>query len=130
MSRVVTVIGGAPSELSQEIESHLDLSDGEPLLEEIVKSTILRYAQLRPSHGDIRLDPVFDEKNSRYSLMQVGWDRGRRVRGNLIYVTIQESKVYIEYDGVEHGIMDDLIRSGIAESDIVLAYLPEMASSA
>jgi hypothetical protein len=23
------------------------------------------YAQLRPSHGDIRLDPVYDEANDR-----------------------------------------------------------------
>jgi len=36
---------------------------------------ILKYAQFRPSHGSIRLDPVFDEKQDRYLLMQVGWDR-------------------------------------------------------
>ena len=62
--------------------------DTQATFEEVVKATILRYARFRPSHGDIRLDPVFDEQNHRYSLMQVGWDRGRRVRGNLIYVTI------------------------------------------
>ncbi len=95
-----------------------------------VKQTILRYAQLRPSHGDIRLDPVFDEVNGRYSLMQVGWDRGRRVRGNLIYVTIHQDMVYIEYDGIEHGITDDLTRDGVPKDRLVLAYLPEMARSA
>jgi hypothetical protein len=97
---------------------------------EVVKQTILRYARLRPSHGDIRLDAVFDEEHGRYSLMQVGWDRGRRVRGNLIYVTFQRDKVIVEYDGIEHGITDDLTRGGIPEAQIVLAYLPEMARSA
>ena len=92
---------------------------------EIVKQTILKYAQLRPSHGNIRLDAVFDEKYNRYSLMQVGWDRGRRVRGNVIYITLANDKVYIEYDGIEHGITDDLISKGIPEDKIVLAFLQE-----
>lgn len=92
---------------------------------EIIKQTILEYAQLRPSHGNIRLDAVFDEKHDRYSLMQVGWDRGRRVRGNVIYITMINDKVYIEYDGLEHGITDDLVSKGIPEDKIVLAFLQE-----
>ncbi|MEG4803915.1 XisI protein [Microcoleus sp. ARI1-B5] len=90
---------------------------------EIVKQVILQYAKLRPSHGDIRLDPVFDETHDRYALMQVGWDRGRRVRGNLIYITLEDGKVYIEYDGMECGITQNLIDRGIPENDIVLAFM-------
>ncbi|MEH2296653.1 XisI protein [Nostoc sp.] len=92
---------------------------------EIVKQIITQYAKLRPSHGNIRLDPIFDETHDRYALMQVGWDRERRVRGNLIYITLQNGKVYIEYDGIEHGITQDLIAMGISPPDIVLAFLPE-----
>jgi hypothetical protein len=92
---------------------------------DVVKEVIEYYAQLRPSHGDIRLDAVFDETRNRYALMQVGWSQGRRVRGNLLYITLQNDKVYIEYDGIGRGITDDLISRGIPEGCIVLAYLPE-----
>ncbi len=95
---------------------------------EIIKQTILKYAQLRPSHGDIRLETIFDETQDRYGLMQVGWDRGRRVRGNLIYITLRNDKVYIEYDGIEHGISNDLIAGGIPEEKIVLSLLHETAA--
>jgi XisI protein len=88
----------------------------------IIKRIILSYAQLRPSHGDIRLDPVFDEANDRYALMQVGWDRQRRVRGNLIYLTIQKDRVFIEYDGTENGITDELVAEGIPRDNITLAF--------
>jgi XisI protein len=88
----------------------------------IIKRIILSYAQLRPSNGDIRLDPVFDEANERYALMQVGWDRQRRVRGNLIYVTIQKDRVFIEYDGTENGITDELVTEGIPRDNITLAF--------
>jgi hypothetical protein len=97
-----------------------------------VKRVIEMYAKFRPSHGNIRLDVLFDDTHERYALMQVGWDRGRRVRGNLIYVTLQNGKVMVEYDGIERGITDDLINEGVAEQDIVLAFLdtPDMAEAA
>jgi len=91
---------------------------------EIVKQVVLQYAALRPSHGDIRLDAVFDETRDRYALVQVGWDRNRRVRGLLLYITLADEKVWIEYDGMEHGIVDDLIEQGLSEELIVLAYQP------
>jgi hypothetical protein len=62
---------------------------------------------LRPSHGNIHLEPVFDDVNNRYALMQFGWDRERQVRGNIIYVSIKNNKVLIEYDGVKSGITSD-----------------------
>jgi hypothetical protein len=97
---------------------------------QIITELILKYAQFRPSHGDIRLDPVLDEKRNHYALMQVGWDRGKRVRGNLIYITLKQEKVYIEYDGTEMGITEELINMGIPEQDIVLAFqAPEIKSS-
>jgi len=38
---------------------------------ELVKQVIRHYAQFKPSHGDIRLDTVFDEAQDRYALMQI-----------------------------------------------------------
>ncbi|HXF62940.1 MAG TPA: XisI protein [Caldilineaceae bacterium] len=91
---------------------------------QIIEEVLSRYASLRPSHGDIRVDVVFDEVRDRYALMQTGWDRGRRVRGSLAYLTLEEDRVIIEYDGIGYGIVDDLIAGGIPKEKIVLAYLP------
>lgn len=96
---------------------------------EAVKAVIRKYAKLRPSHGQIRLETVFDEDQDRYALMQVGWDRGARVRGNLIYVTLDDAQVRVEYDGIERGIVDDLVRLGIPRDKIVLTFLPAEAET-
>jgi hypothetical protein len=63
---------------------------------QIVKQVIGQYASFIPSHGDIRLDTVFDDEQGHYTLMQVGWDRGRRVRGNLIYMALDDGQVWSE----------------------------------
>ncbi len=36
----------------------------------VIKKILLRYAKLRPSHGDIRVDPVFDETRDHYTLTE------------------------------------------------------------
>lgn len=92
---------------------------------QILKEVISQYSRFVPSHGNIRLDTLFDETQDRYALIQVGWNRERRVRGNLIYITLQDEKVLIEYDGIETGITQDLINQGIPEEDIVFIYLPQ-----
>ena len=66
---------------------------------------------------------MFDEEHDRYALMQSGWDRGRRVRDNLRYVVVKAGKVGVEYDGMAQGITDELIAMGVAEEDVVLAWL-------
>ncbi|NJM46604.1 MAG: XisI protein [Alkalinema sp. RU_4_3] len=88
-----------------------------------IKQVINHYAKLQPSHGDIRLEAVFDETHDRYALMQVGWNRDQRVRGNLIYITIHNTTVNIEYDGIEQGITQDLLEQGIPAESIVHAFL-------
>ncbi|NET01455.1 MAG: XisI protein [Sphaerospermopsis sp. SIO1G2] len=90
---------------------------------EIIKEVISEYSRLKPSHGKIRLDVIFDETRDHYALMQVGWDKSRRVRGNLIYVIISNGKVIIEYDGIESGITKELINRGISSNDIKLGFI-------
>ena len=97
-------------------------------LREAVKQVISRYAQFTPSHGTIRLDTVFDENNDRYALMQTGWNRGQRVRGNLIYITIENCQINVEYDGIEQGITQDLTEQGIPISQITHTFLSQSAT--
>lgn len=91
----------------------------------IVKEVVLHYAQFRPSHGNIRVDAIIDEVHDRYALMTAGWNRGSRVCNNILYVTLHDGKVYLEHDGINYGISDDLIERGIPEADIVLTWMQE-----
>ncbi|MEO1209210.1 MAG: element excision factor XisI family protein [Cyanobacteria bacterium J06638_20] len=50
---------------------------------------------------------------------------------NIIYITLRSSKVWIEYDGIEHSITDDLVAAGISKEQIIYAWLfqSKLASS-
>jgi XisI protein len=91
----------------------------------VIKEVLSDYAKLCPSHGQIRLDVVFDKQHDRYALMQTGWSGSKRVRGNLIYLTIVSNQIQIEYDGMEKGITDELIYRGVPIDQIIHAFLVE-----
>ena len=93
---------------------------------EMVCDVIGRHAKLSPSHGQIESLPLYDTANDNYLLMDVGWDNTGRVHAVVLHVRIQSGKVWIEWDGTEGGIAQELIGLGVPKEDIVLAfYRPE-----
>lgn len=82
----------------------------------------MEYAQLKPSHGDIDTEAIFDPECNHYELMHVGWDGPRRVHGSVLHVDIINGKVWIQHDGTESGIADELEEAGIPKDKIVLGF--------
>jgi hypothetical protein len=90
----------------------------------IIKQTLSKYHQLdqkQPSPG-IESLIAFDEVRDQYFWLQVGWDVTGRTCGNTVYVRIHDDKVWIEEDLTEDGIIDELVKAGIAPEDIVLGF--------
>jgi hypothetical protein len=83
-----------------------------------------QYTQIPYAYGDIHTEAVFDRSNDRYLLVNVGWDRGRRVHGSLVHIDIIDGKIWIQRDGTEDGIANELVSAGIPRDHIVLGFRP------
>ena len=90
----------------------------------IIENILREYAQTPYAYGDIRTEAVFDRINDRYLLINVGWDMGRRVHASLVHIDIINGKVWIQRDGTEQGIANDLVDAGIPKDRIVLGFRP------
>jgi hypothetical protein len=90
----------------------------------IIESILIEYTRIPYSHGDFRTEAVFDRTRDRYVLMNVGWDDGKRVHGSLVHIDIIDGKLWIQRDGIEHGIATELVQAGIPKDRIVLAFRP------
>ncbi len=90
----------------------------------IIKEVIRHYAQYTPSHGQVQVETVFDEANDHYELMHVGWSGHYRIHGSVLHIDIRDGKVWIQHDGTEDGIAEELVQAGIPRSDIVLGFKP------
>ena len=94
-------------------------------LRELIRKIILAHTQIPYAHGDIRFEPIFDTDNDRYLLMILGRENDRRVHGCLIHVDIINGKFWIQRDGTEYGIANELVEAGIPKDQIVLAFRSE-----
>ena len=91
---------------------------------EIVRHLIEEYASYKPAYGDIRTEAVVDRDHDHYEVMQVGWQGDRRVHGSIIHIDIRDGKVWLEYNGTDARLGEELVAAGIPRSDIVLGFQP------
>ena len=88
----------------------------------LIERILIDYAKIPYSHGDFQLQTVFDREQNHYLLMIVGWDGIRREHGCLVHVDIIDGKLWIQRDGTEYSIAQELLDAGVLKSRIVLAF--------
>jgi hypothetical protein len=90
----------------------------------IIKELITRYAQIKPAYGEIEIETIFDENNDHYEMMYTGWEGQRRIHGSILHIDIRNGKVWIQHDGIEGGVAEELIAAGIPRDHVVLGFYP------
>ena len=90
---------------------------------QIVQETLTAYYQetVHAAPG-VERQLVLDPERDHYLLMTVGWQQQQRVDGCVIHIDIKDGEIWVQHDGTEHGIANDLAERGIPKSDIVLGF--------
>ncbi|WP_271252615.1 XisI protein [Pseudanabaena sp. Chao 1811] len=87
-----------------------------------IQSILTHHCQLDPVGEGMETYTVFDMQGDHYQVISVGWENGFRMYGCLIHVDIKDGKIWIQYDGTEYSVANELIDRGVPKQDIVLAY--------
>jgi hypothetical protein len=75
---------------------------------------------------DVETEVVSDDANGQYLLIRVGWRGETRVLRALFYLRLKDGKVWIEEDRTQEGVANELVRAGVPQGDIVLAFNPPL----
>ena len=68
------------------------------------------------------VETIFDGEQNRYQLLHVGWRGNKRDFGCILHVEIKDGKIWIQHDGTEKGLANQLVELGVPKQDIVLAF--------
>lgn len=88
----------------------------------LIQSIVEKQADDNTDEREVETQIAFDLKRDRYLMFHVGWRGERRVFGCVIHIEIKQGKIWIQRDGTEVGIANELIEAGVPKSDIVLGY--------
>jgi hypothetical protein len=88
----------------------------------LIERILVDYAKVPYSYSDVRLQTVFDRGQDHYLLMLNGWEGVRRVHGCLVHVDLIDGKFWIQRDGTEYSIAQELLDAGVPKGRIVLAF--------
>ncbi|MBR8826611.1 MAG: XisI protein [Gomphosphaeria aponina SAG 52.96 = DSM 107014] len=90
---------------------------------QIIEKILKDYAEFLADE-EVKNELIFDEKNNRYLLVETGWQNDYRIYGTLLHLDLIDNKVWIQHDGTEDGIADELVKEGIPKEHIILAFKP------
>jgi hypothetical protein len=89
---------------------------------QMIQQLLTDYTRFKPAVGEVERYTSFDIPHDHYHLFTIGWNKHKRIYGCLIHIDICNGKLWIQYDGTEDGIANDLVRLGVPKEDIVLGF--------
>ena len=83
---------------------------------------ILSQRSVNDSTNDTEIQLLFDQERHHYQVLNIGWKNQKRVYGVIIHIDLKDEKIWIQRDGTEIGIANQLIAAGVPKQDIVLGF--------
>jgi hypothetical protein len=91
---------------------------------DIVKRVLKELREYVPEEEGVRYEMICDDENQHYQLLRIGWQNKRRVHGTLLHIDIRDDKVWVEHDGTNLELVQELLDAGIPADHIVLGFHP------
>lgn len=89
---------------------------------QIICDILKPYTEIAYANVDVRNRAAFDRENDQYIILSEGWDRQHHLHSVLLHLEIINGKIWIQVDGTEDGVTDELLKAGIPKGDIVLGF--------
>lgn len=97
--------------------------DNLSLYRQYIQELLAERAKLRSPFDPVASETIFDTISDRYQLVNVGWkNASTRIYGCVLHLDIKDGKIWVQHDGTENAIADQLVARGVPKQDIVLAY--------
>lgn len=87
-----------------------------------VQELLLERANRKQAVAAVEAQAVLDTERDHYLLLHTGWRGNRRTHGCSIHIDIKDGKIWVQHDGTETGIVNQLLEVGVPADDIVLGF--------
>lgn len=87
-----------------------------------VRQILYKYAQYKPSYGNVEVEQIFDIERDHYQIISIGWNNQKRIYGPIMHIDIINEKIWIQQNTTEVDIALELVEMGVPKHDIVIGF--------
>lgn len=87
-----------------------------------IQQLLDRYTECQPTSGETEIQAVFDTVRNHYQIVHVGWQGSRWVHSCSVHVDIKDGKIWIQWNGTEDDLAQELVELGVPKTDIVIGF--------
>jgi len=88
-----------------------------------VQQLLKKYASYRPATDEIEVETIFDTEHDHYQVVYVGWEDDQRIHGCSMHVDLKNGKIWIQHNGTEASLANELVEMGVPKTDIVIGLI-------
>ncbi|QIR39223.1 XisI protein [Tolypothrix sp. PCC 7910] len=92
-----------------------------------IQELLTEYSKVPPINEDIEAQRIFDTENEHYQILNVGWDKHRRIYNCVMHLDIKNGKIWIQRNQTDKLLADELVAMGVPKQDIILGLQPVYA---
>jgi XisI protein len=94
------------------------------LYRESIKTFLKNYADSISQHPEpgTEIEIVFDTENDRYLLLDVGWDKEKRVHHCIFHFDIKDGKIWLQENNTDIEVDEEFVNLGISKKEIVVGF--------
>ncbi len=90
----------------------------------LIRQVLEKHAPVHRPHipEEFETQLICDDEQGHYYLMRIGWDKHTRIHACLIHLDLRGEKIWVQRDGTEYGVANELVDQGVPREDIVLGF--------
>lgn len=89
-----------------------------------VRQLLTKYATKDDRDPEIDCQLLFDTEHDHYQILDVGWDKLKRIYNCFIHLDIKNGQIWIQRNMTEIDLAQELVAMGVAKDDIILGLHP------
>lgn len=87
----------------------------------IIQQLLQEYANFFKD-DEIESELIFDLIKDHYVMIDVGWKNDRWIYGCILHFDLKNDKIWIQHNGTEFDVAEELVNKGVPKSDIVIGF--------
>ena len=87
-----------------------------------IKALLEEYASLSGGNSEVDPELIYDDVRNHYQLVYVGWQDDRRIHGCVLHLDIKDRKIWLQHNGTESDVAEELVEKGADKKDIVIGF--------